>query len=125
MEAYDAFARMTPGYCHAVVNDIDRDDLRAAIGVAQLGVTQAHFRILAFGPEHLRNPSGAVREALQDYADALGHWDRAEERRDPTRHRLEARALDVGATMAQNHSDFVDEVTAYISSSKTAGGSTG
>ncbi len=125
MEAYDTFARMTPAYYRAVENDVDRDDIRAAIGAAQLGVTQAHFRILAFGPEHLRNPSGAVREALEDYTDALSDWDRAEEGRAPARHRLGLRARDVGATMARTHSDFVDEVTAYICSAEAAGGSTG
>ncbi|MGW6789548.1 hypothetical protein [Streptomyces chartreusis] len=125
MEAYDAFARMSPDYYHAIENDTDRHDVRASIGVAQLGVTQAHFRILAFGPEHLRNPSGAVREALEDYADALSDWDRAGESRNPARFRLRVRARDVGAAMAQKHSDFVDEVTAYISSAEAVGGSAG
>ncbi|MEV8560896.1 hypothetical protein AB0478_31445 [Streptomyces sp. NPDC051917] len=125
MEAYDVFARATPAYYGAIENDTDRGDIRATIGAAQLGVTQAHFRILAFGPEHLRNPSGAVREALEDYTDALSHWDRAEEGRAPARHRLGIRVRDAGAIMAQAHSDFVDEVTAYIGSTEAAGGGTG
>lgn len=125
MEAYDSFARLTPTYYHAIENDADRHDVRAAIGAAQLGVTQAHFRILAFGPEHLRDPSGAVREALEDYTDALSDWDRAEERSHPAKDRLRVRARDVGAVMAQMHSDFVEEVTKYVCSAESAGGSTG
>ncbi|MFD9234783.1 hypothetical protein ACFWB3_05795 [[Kitasatospora] papulosa] len=125
MEAYDVFARATPTYYGAIENDTERDEIRALIGAAQLGVTQAHFRILAFGPEHLRNPSGAVREALEDYTDALSNWDRVEEGRTLARRRLGLHVRDAGGIMAQAHSDFIDEVTAYIGSAEAARGSTG
>jgi hypothetical protein len=124
METYDAFARSIPAYFQAIKAATDRSDVRAAVFAAQLAVTQAHFRILAFGPEHLRDPSGSVRERVQDYTDAIGDWDRAEERRDPDKIRVRDLALQVGVAMSQAHSVFIDEVTEYIRSAEDDRGST-
>lgn len=118
MEAYDRYAEQARPYFEALlVGEQSRADLQARAEASQLAVTQAYFRVRAFGSEPLRQAALAVRVAVEGAQRALDGWDvYLLSGATDSDGRQEQRADERTEAMGEAHADFVAVVGQIVTS---------
>ncbi|NLU72662.1 hypothetical protein HCC61_08245 [Streptomyces sp. HNM0575] len=111
MQAYDRFVEQAKPFMEALTFEAaNRSELFAMTKATELAVTQAYFKVRAFGPEGVREPANALRTAVNEFRGALDGWELALSSGSLDRGRQERRAEDRLRTATSAHAEFVTSV---------------